>query len=87
MTVALDAPRAHLDQAPVSVELLKSIRRDVLAVPATALTALAGGRYAVEALIGVRRVELPVVPGMFADGYVQVEGPGMHEGLTVIESQ
>jgi peptidoglycan hydrolase-like protein with peptidoglycan-binding domain len=86
VTLALEHPVAHLDQAPVSVELVKSIRRDVLAIPATALTATAGGGYAIEVLEGTRRVALSVTPGMFANGYVQVEGPGVREGLTVIES-
>ena len=31
--------------------------------------------------------QLAVTPGMFANGYVQVEGPGVREGLTVIESE
>lgn len=87
VTLALEHPVAHLDQAPVSVELVKSIRRDVLAIPATALTATVGGGYAIEVLEGTRRVALSVTPGMFANGYVQVEGPGVREGLTVIESQ
>jgi peptidoglycan hydrolase-like protein with peptidoglycan-binding domain len=87
VTLALDHRVARLDQAPVSVELVKSIRHDVLTVPATALIATAGGGYAVEALAGVRRVVLAVTPGMFAGGYVQVEGAGLHEGLIVIEAQ
>jgi peptidoglycan hydrolase-like protein with peptidoglycan-binding domain len=87
VTLALEHPVAHLDEAPVSVELVKSIRHDVLTVPATALTATAGGGYAIETLQGGRQLELTVTPGMFADGYVQVEGPGVHEGLTVIESE
>jgi membrane fusion protein, multidrug efflux system len=87
VTIALEHRLAHLDQAPVSVELVKSIRRDVLAVPATALTATAGGGYAIEVLAGARRVQLAVTPGRFANGYVQVEGSGVREGLTVIESQ
>jgi peptidoglycan hydrolase-like protein with peptidoglycan-binding domain len=87
VTIALNHAVAHLDEAPVSVELVKSIHREVLTVPATALIATAGGGYAVETLAGGRRVTVPVTPGMFADGYVQVEGAGVHEGLTVIESQ
>jgi peptidoglycan hydrolase-like protein with peptidoglycan-binding domain len=87
VTIALDHPVAHLDEAPVSVELVKSIRRNVLTVPATALIATGGDEYAVEALEQDRRVTVPVTPGIFADGYVQVEGAGVHEGMTVIESQ
>lgn len=85
VTVALDHPVAHLDEAPVSVALVEQVRRHVLAVPATAFFATAGGRYAIEALEGGRRVRLPVTPGMFAAGYVQVEGRGVHPGLEVVE--
>jgi hypothetical protein len=87
VTIALDHAVAHLDEAPVSVELVKGIRRAVLTVPATALIATAGGGYAVEALEQDRRVTVPVTPGIFAGGYVQVEGAGVREGMTVIESQ
>jgi peptidoglycan hydrolase-like protein with peptidoglycan-binding domain len=85
VTVALDHPVARLDEAPVSVELVKQVSRHVLAVPATALFATAGGDYAVEALKDGRRVRTAVTPGMFADGYVQVEGHGIHAGLKVTE--
>ena len=87
MTLQLDHRVARLDQAPVSVALVKSTRRDVLTVPATALVATAGGNYAIDALEGSRRVALQVTPGMFADGYVEIEGAGVHEGLTVTQSQ
>jgi hypothetical protein len=87
VTIALDHPVARLDEAPVSVELVKSIRTNVLSVPATALTATAGGGYAIEVLTNGHRSELAVTPGMFANGYVQVEGPGVREGLTVVEAQ
>src|SRR6185437_7994453 len=72
VTLALDHRVARLDQAPVSVDLVKSVRRHVLTVPATALTATAGWSYAIEVLGHGRRSELAVTPGMFADGYVQV---------------
>ena len=87
VTLALSHPVPHLDQAPVSVELVKGVRQEVLAVPATALIATAGGHYAIQVLEAGRRVQLSVTPGMFANGYVQVEGPGLHEGQTVIESE
>jgi peptidoglycan hydrolase-like protein with peptidoglycan-binding domain len=87
VTLALDRTVSHLDKAPVSVELVKNVRRNVPAVPATALVALAGGGYAVQALQGNRRVRLPVTTGMFAGGYVEVEGAGLREGLTVLVPQ
>jgi hypothetical protein len=87
VTVALEHRVARLDQAPVSVELVKEVRRHVLTVPATALTATAGGGYAIELLEAGRLSALAVTPGMFADGYVQIEGPGVRAGLTVTQSQ
>jgi peptidoglycan hydrolase-like protein with peptidoglycan-binding domain len=87
VTITLEHPVAHLDEAPVSVELVKGVRHNVLTVPATALIATAGGGYAIEALAGDRRVTVPVTSGTFAGGYVQVEGAGVREGMTVIESQ
>jgi Putative peptidoglycan binding domain len=87
VTITLDHRVAHLDEAPVSVELVKSIRRNVLTVPATALIATAGDGYAVEAFEQDRRVTVPVTPGMFAGGYVQVQGAGVREGMIVVESQ
>jgi peptidoglycan hydrolase-like protein with peptidoglycan-binding domain len=85
VTLTLDHPVARLDKAPVSVELVKSVRRNVLAVPATALVATSGGGYAIQVLAGTHRTELAVTPGMFANGYVQIEGPGVRRGMTVIE--
>jgi outer membrane biosynthesis protein TonB len=85
VTLTLKRRVVHLDEAPVTVELLEESAKNVLAVPATALIATAGGGYAVEALQDRRRVELAVTPGMFADGYVQIEGAGVHEGQTVTE--
>lgn len=87
VTLALTRPAPRLDQAPVSVQLVKDVSRNVLTVPATALIATAGGGYAIQVLEGDRRAELDVTPGMFANGYVQVEGSGLYEGQTVIESE
>jgi peptidoglycan hydrolase-like protein with peptidoglycan-binding domain len=84
VTLSLARPVARLDKAPVSVQLVKAVSRDVLTVPAAALVA-AGNGYAIQALEGGRRSELAVTPGMFANGYVQVEGAGVREGLTVLE--
>jgi len=61
-------------------KLVKQVQRHVLAVPATALFATAGDRYAVETL-KAGAGEAGGHAGMFADGYVQVEGRGVHPGL------
>jgi Putative peptidoglycan binding domain len=79
ITIRLRSARSagRFDQAPVSVQLARTTRRHVLAVPVQALVARPGGRYAVELATG-RLVD--VVPGLFANGYVELTGGGIHEG-------
>jgi hypothetical protein len=79
ITIRLRSARAagRFDQAPVSVQVARTTRRHVLAVPVQALVARPGGRYAVELASG-RLVG--VVPGLFVNGYVELTGGGIHEG-------
>lgn len=87
VVVTLDDPSAGLgfDQAPVDVDVVTDSRTDVLAVPVTALLALAEGGYAVEVDAGDGTTDLvAVVPGMYADGLVEVESPGLVEGARVV---
>ncbi|HUB75249.1 MAG TPA: peptidoglycan-binding protein [Solirubrobacteraceae bacterium] len=85
-------PRAtgHLDAAPVQVSITTASVPNALAVPVTALLALAGGGYAVEEVRsdGVHRL-LPVTVGQFDDeaGLVQVSGPGLAAGQRVVVPQ
>jgi peptidoglycan hydrolase-like protein with peptidoglycan-binding domain len=80
-----DARRAgNLDQAPVDARITKEQRKDVLAVPVTALVALSEGGYAVEVDQAGARSFLRVEPGLFADGYVEVSGSGLRAGLQVV---
>jgi hypothetical protein len=75
VTVHLTSKRGlgRLDAAPVSVELARSRRRHVLAVPVTALVATRDGGYAVEVVNGTPTPRLvAVTPGLFAGGYVEV---------------
>ena len=87
VTIRLDGRTAtDLDQAPVDVGVVRSSREDVLAVPVTALLALASGGYAVEVPEGegegTRLVRVEV--GLAADGWVEVSGDGLREGTTVV---
>jgi hypothetical protein len=74
---------AALDQAPVEVTVVADSAKGVLAVPVTALVALAGGGYGVYLLDGGTRQLVGVTPGLFAETQVEVEGAGLREGATV----
>ncbi|TDC46150.1 efflux RND transporter periplasmic adaptor subunit [Jiangella ureilytica] len=83
--VTLAAPvDAALAGSPVDVVLPVGERADVLVVPVTALLALAGGGYGLE-LVGPGGTTsvVPVEPGLFADGRVEVTGDGIAEGDVV----
>lgn len=79
-------PASGLDQAAVSVNFEQQVQRGVLSVPVTALLATAGGGYAVQAAGASHRL-IPVTPGLFAAGYVQVSSSQIYPGLQVTDSQ
>jgi peptidoglycan hydrolase-like protein with peptidoglycan-binding domain len=89
MTVRLIRPAAagNLDQAPVDVNVISARADGVLAVPVTALVALAGGGYAVDVVHGSgsrTTTELVAVRiGLFSDTLVQVSGAGVSAGQEV----
>ena len=89
MTVRLTHPAAaaNLDEAPVSVNITSAQVHGVLAVPVSALVALAGGGYAVEVVHGsgtlaTRRL-VPVQAGLYSSTLVQVSGAGLTAGEEV----
>ncbi|GIJ54176.1 peptidoglycan-binding protein [Virgisporangium aurantiacum] len=84
-TVTLDNPAAAgtLDQAPVQVDITSGTVTGVLAVPVTALVALAGGGYGLYLVENGTRRLVGVTPGLFSDTLVQVDGPDLREGATV----
>jgi hypothetical protein len=77
---------AGLDEAAVSVNFAQARAKNVLSVPVTALVAVSGGNYAVQEAAAPHSL-LPVSVGLFAAGYVQISGPGIHTGLQVTDSQ
>jgi Putative peptidoglycan binding domain len=85
MTVRLTHPDAggRLDQAPVSVNIISAQVRDVLAVPVSALVALAGGGYAVDVVQGSTVHLVAVQTGLFSQTLVQVSGAGLAAGMRV----
>jgi hypothetical protein len=89
VTVALDHATAtgSLDKAPVSVSITNRSAHHVLAVPTTALLALAGGGDAVEIVdpSGAHRL-VGVTTGIFdsESGLVEVSGSGLSAGQRVV---
>jgi peptidoglycan hydrolase-like protein with peptidoglycan-binding domain len=85
MTVRLTHPDAagRLDQAPVTVNIVSAQARGVLAVPISALVALAGGGYAVDVVQGSLVHLVAVRTGLFSQTLVQVSGAGLSAGQRV----
>ena len=85
LRVRLFNPRAGgaVDAAPVTVNIASDRARHVLAVPVSALVALAGGGYAVEVVNGTARRLVAVQTGLFANTRVQVSGRGLTAGTRV----
>jgi hypothetical protein len=83
VTVKLDNPAkaGKFDAAPVRVDFVGETRRQVLAVPVTALLALREGGYGVQ-LAGGRLIA--VTTGLFATGQVEVSGEGLADGDLVV---
>jgi peptidoglycan hydrolase-like protein with peptidoglycan-binding domain len=73
---------------PVQVSLATQSVSGVLAVPVTALLALAGGGYGVEIVTGSGTDRLVgVQTGIFAGGQVAITGPGIAAGTKVVVAQ
>lgn len=79
-----DAAAAGLDEAPVDVEIVTDSVEDVIAVPVTALLALAEGGYAVEVETSGGTTLVGVDPGFFADGLVEIESGDIAPGDRVV---
>jgi len=76
------------ENVQVQVSLAVESARDVLAVPVSALLALAGGGYGLEVVgpAGAHHL-VGVTTGLFASGQVQVSGPGIAAGMRVVVAQ
>jgi peptidoglycan hydrolase-like protein with peptidoglycan-binding domain len=83
VTLGRQVAAAALDQAPVQVNVVARSVKGVLAVPITALVALAGGGYGLYLLDGGARQLVGVRPGLFSDTLVQIDGAGVREGAIV----
>jgi peptidoglycan hydrolase-like protein with peptidoglycan-binding domain len=79
VTIRFTAAVTSAGAAAVTVAFTAGERPDVLTVPVAALLALAGGGYGVQ----VDGATVPVETGLFADGRVEITGPGLRAGLKV----
>ncbi len=90
LTVTPEQPRATGTGVNVQVQVALAVQsaRDVLAVPVSALLALAGGGYGLEVVTpsGARHL-VAVTAGIFAAGRVQVSGAGITAGTRVVVAQ
>ncbi|GGQ07620.1 hypothetical protein BKA00_007400 [Actinomadura coerulea] len=69
--------------ASADVRFTAGRRENVLTVPVSALVALREGGFGVEVVKGGAPSYVPVETGLFADGKVEVSGPGIAEGVLV----
>lgn len=70
-----DEPAEGLDQAPVVVSIATTVAEEVTAVPVSALVGVAGGGYAVAVVAeDGTRTQVPVEPGAWGEGHVEVDG-------------
>lgn len=72
-----------LDEAPVDIRVISDSVDDVMAVPVSALLALAEGGYAVEVVEGDTTRLVGVEPGFFGNGLVEIHG-ALEPGAVVV---
>ncbi|MEV3920101.1 peptidoglycan-binding domain-containing protein [Actinomadura coerulea] len=88
VTIWLDSAEARKAAAryalaSADVRFTAGRRENVLTVPVSALVALREGGFGVEVVKGGASSYVPVETGLFADGKVEVSGPGIAEGALV----
>ncbi|GAA0581759.1 peptidoglycan-binding protein [Actinomadura livida] len=88
VTIWLDSGKAKKAAAAyalasVDVTFTAGERENVLTVPVSALVALSEGGFGVEVVKGSTSSYVPVEAGLFADGKVEVSGPGIAAGTVV----
>ena len=70
--------------APVTASVTKEVAQNVLSAPIPSLLALLGGGYALEVLDQGSTRLVPVEVGIYADGWVEVEGIGLAPGTEIV---
>ena len=70
--------------ATVTINVTKELASGVLASPVNGLLALLSGGYALEIVTATGTNLIPVETGIYADGWVEVSGPGLQPGTEII---
>ena len=70
--------------APVIVSVTKTFAENVIAAPVSALLALLDGGYALEIKKQDTTILIPVETGIYSDGWVEIAGPGLTDGLEIV---
>ena len=70
--------------APVIVSVTKTFAEYVIAAPVSALLALLDGGYALEIKKQDTTILIPVETGIYSDGWVEIAGPGLTDGLEIV---
>jgi hypothetical protein len=70
--------------AVVTVNATKELAKGVLASPVNGLLALLSGGYALEIVTKTGTALVPVETGIYADGWVEVNGSGLQPGTEII---
>jgi len=70
--------------AAVTTNVTKELASGVLASPVNGLLALLSGGYALEIITTTGTNLIPVETGIYADGWVEVTGPGLQPGTEII---
>ena len=70
--------------APVIVSVTKAIAESVLSTPVVSLLALSEGGYALEIVEMASTRLVPIELGVYADGWVEITGPGLKAGDEVV---
>ena len=70
--------------AAVTINVTKELAKGVLASPVTGLLALLSGGYALEVVTATGTILVPVETGIYADGWVEINGSGLQPGTEIV---
>ena len=70
--------------ATVTINVTSELAKGVLASPVNGLLAILSGGYAVEIVTATGTTLIPIETGIYADGWVEITGPGLRSGTEII---